>query len=181
MQRQLKEMAGGDKLVWNVTSFSGFQGSKKVLNFKIGYMLRNCGWTPKYKLDAFPGSGKVQFTFEAEIYQGSGMDFKNCDVALATVKKLSRISPPELGRWVIEPKPEPEPEMARYAMDGMNMAMEATSAPAGGAGTRVFKRAPKRVSKATYSLWEMGKRIFLLAVPVSMQLKVKHGNLTFHL
>ena len=157
LQRQLKEMAGGDKLVWNVKVSVASKGAKSA-DFKIGYMLRNCGWAPKYKLDAFPGSGKVQFTFEAEIYQGSGIDFNNCDVALATVKKQSRISPPELGRWVIEPKPEPEPEMTRYAMDSMNMAMEAASAPEGGVGTRMFKRAPKRVSKATYSLWEMGKK-----------------------
>ncbi|WP_421901998.1 DUF4139 domain-containing protein [Maridesulfovibrio sp.] len=157
LQRQLKEMSGGGKLVWNVKVSVVAKGAKSA-DFKIGYMLRNCGWTPKYKLDAFPGAGKVAFTFEAEIRQGSGMDFKNCDVALATVKKHSRISPPELGRWVIEPKPESEPEMERYAMDQMNMAMEAAPMSKVAAMGRGLKRAPKRVSKATYSLWEMGKK-----------------------
>ncbi len=157
LKRQLQEMTGGGKSIWNVKVSIAAKGAKSAF-FKIGYMLRNCGWTPKYKLDAYPGLGKVQFTFEAEIRQGSGMDFKNCDVALATVKKRSRISPPELGRWVIEPRPDPEPEMERYAMDQMNMAMEAAPmAKAASMGGGV-KRAPKRVSKATYSLWEMGKK-----------------------
>ncbi|WP_239061088.1 DUF4139 domain-containing protein [Desulfovibrio sp. JC022] len=155
--RQLKEMSGGGKLIWNVKVSVVSKGAKSA-DFKVGYMLRNCGWTPKYKLDAFPGSGKVEFTFEAEIYQGSGMDFKKCDVALATVKKRSRISPPQLGIWIIEPRPEPEPVVARYAMDEMNMAMEsAPMAKSAGSGMS-FKRAPKRVSKATYSLWEMGRK-----------------------
>lgn len=157
LKRQLQEMTGGGKSVWNVKVSIAAKGAESAF-FKIGYMLRNCGWTPKYKLDAYPGLSKVQFTFEAEIRQGSGMDFKNCDVALATVKKRSRISPPELDRWVIEPRPEPEPEMERYAMDQMNMAMEAAPmAKAVSMGGGV-KRAPKRVNKATYSLWEMGKK-----------------------
>ncbi|TIH13368.1 mucoidy inhibitor MuiA family protein [Marinifilum sp. JC120] len=157
LQRQLEEMSGGGKLVWNVKVSIVSKGAKSA-DFKIGYMLGNCGWTPKYKLDAFPGSGKVQFTFEAEIRQGSGMDFKNCDVALATVKKRSRISPPQLDIWIIEPRPEPEPVVGRYVMDEMNMAMESASmAKSAGSGVS-YSPAPKRVSKATYSLWEMGKK-----------------------
>lgn len=153
LQRQLKEMSGSEKRIWNVKVSVASKGIKSA-DFKIGYMLRNCGWTPKYKLDAFPGTGKIEFTFEAEIRQGSGINFKNCEVALATVKKRSRISPPQLGRWVIEPRPEPE--MNRYAMDEINMAMEA--APMAKGAGKSLKRASKRISKATYSLWEMGKK-----------------------
>ncbi|GKT30670.1 DUF4139 domain-containing protein, partial [Aduncisulcus paluster] len=53
LQRQLKEMSGGDKLVWNVKVSVASKGAKSA-DFKVGYMLRNCGWSPKYKLDAFP-------------------------------------------------------------------------------------------------------------------------------
>ena len=155
LQRQLNDMSGGGKLVWNVKVSVVGNGAKSA-DFKIGYMLRNCGWTPKYKLDAYPSAGKIKFAFEAEIRQSSGMDFKNCDVALATVKKQSRISPPQLGRWVIEPRPEEEPE--RFAMDKIQMAMEAAPAAMGTGRNMARKSAPKRVSKATYSLWEMGRK-----------------------
>ncbi len=155
LQRQLNEMSGSGKLVWNVKVSLAAKGAKSA-DFKIGYMLRNCGWTPKYKLDAYPSTGKITFAFEAEIHQASGMDFKNCDVALATVKKQSRISPPQLGRWVIEPKPEEEPE--RYAMDSIQMAMEAAPAAMGKVRNLAPKSTPKRVNKATYSLWEMGRK-----------------------
>ncbi len=155
LQRQLNDLSGGGKLVWNMKVSVAAKGAKSA-DFKIGYMLHNCGWTPKYKLDAYPSAGKVKFAFEAEIRQASGMDFKSCDVALATVKKRSRISPPQLGRWVIEPKPEPEPE--RYAMDEVQMAMETAPVSMGKGRNMVRKSAPKRVSKATYSLWEMGRK-----------------------
>ena len=155
LQRQLKEMAGGGKRVWNV-KVSVASKSAKSAEFKIGYMLRNCGWIPKYKLDAYPSDGKVKFTFEAEIRQGSGIDFKNCDIALATVKRLSRISPPQLSRWVIEPQAEVEIARDGYAMEeAMPMVTSAMREPAKNA---VSKRAPMRVNKATYSLWEMGRK-----------------------
>ncbi len=151
LQRQLREMSGSGKLVWNIKVSVAAKNAKSA-EFKIGYMLRNCGWTPKYKLDADPGAGNIEFAFEAEIQQGSGMDFKNCDVALATVKKNSRISPPQLGRWVIEPRPEPEQEtlMVRDAIEIAPMAA--------GVGRNMAKAAPRRVNKATYSLWEMGRK-----------------------
>lgn len=151
LRRKREEISGRGKMVWNVKVHVASKGAKSA-DFKIGYMLRNCGWSPKYKLDAYPESGKVKFTFEAEIRQGSGINFKDCEIALATVKKRSRIAPPGLRRWVIESEPEIEPMPVR-AMDEANYAMEA-------AAPRKLKGAgsPRRVSKATYSLWEMGRK-----------------------
>ncbi len=153
LERQLKEVSGKDGSVWMV-KVSVVAKEAKTGEFKISYMLRNCGWTPKYKLDAYPAEKRVKFTFEAEIRQGSGIDFKNCDIALATVKQWSRISPPELGRWIIEPEPEIAPVPERMMMDSSNMAMEAAMAP------RMLKAkgAARRVTKATYSLWELGRK-----------------------
>ncbi|WP_432736177.1 DUF4139 domain-containing protein [Maridesulfovibrio sp. FT414] len=153
LERKLGEISGSDKAVWEVRVSVDAGGADKA-GFRIGYMLRNCGWTPKYKLDAFPDAKAVKFTFEAEINQGSGMDFKGCDIALATVKKQSRIAPPELERWVIEPEPEYHPEpMAKMMMDE-SVYMEAAVAPRNVSATG----AARRVSKATYSLWELGRK-----------------------
>jgi len=151
LRRKLNEVSGRGKMVWNVR-VSVVAKNAKSADFKIGYMLHNCGWSPKYKLDAYPESGNIKFTFEAEIRQGSGINFKDCEVALATVKKHSRIAPPNLSRWVIEPEPEIQSMPARAVMDEANFAMEA--AP------RMLKAAsvPKRSIKSTYSLWEMGKK-----------------------
>lgn len=153
LQRQLNEVSGRDKMSWKVKVSVAAEGIDNA-DFRISYMLRNCGWTPKYKLDAYPDQKTVKFTFEAEIHQGSGVDFKNCDVALATVKKWSRIAPPELGRWVIRPEPEVEAAPQRMMMDSANVAMEAAVAP------RMLKAEgrPRRVTKATYSLWELGRK-----------------------
>ncbi|CCO24484.1 DUF4139 domain-containing protein [Maridesulfovibrio hydrothermalis] len=146
LRRKLAEITGQGKRVWNVKVSVAAKGTKSAV-FKVSYMLRNCGWTPKYKLDAYPATNKLKFTFEAEIRQGSGVDFNKCQIALATVKKRSRISPPNLQKWIIEPVVEEDVvvmERANYAAKSMMVADMAPSP------------APRRVSKATYSLWEMG-------------------------
>lgn len=152
LSRKLNEISGDGRNVWVVRVSLKSEGVEKA-GFRIGYMLGNCGWTPKYKLDAYPDDGQVRFTFEAEIRQGSGMDFTKCAVALATVKKVSRISPPELPRWVIAPQPEPQPVPERMVMDEANFAVKAA------APRKIQARnGVRRVSKATYSLWELGQR-----------------------
>jgi uncharacterized protein (TIGR02231 family) len=151
LHRKLNEITGHGKMVWQVR-VSVEPGSNEKASFKVGYMLRNCGWTPKYKLDAHPDSGLVKFSFDAEIRQGSGVDFNNCEVALATVKKTSRISPPNLPKWIVSPMPEVEPA-PQMMMDEANFAVQA-------AAPRKLKArgGARRVSKATYSLWELGKK-----------------------
>ena len=151
LQRKQREMSGPHKMVWNVKVSVSAKGAKSA-EFKVSYMLNNCGWTPNYKLDAYPEKGVVRFTFDAEIRQGSGIDFKDCDIALATVRKFSRISPPTLNKWRIEP--EVENESPRAAMDMANFALEASVAPR----KMKVQSAPRLVSMATYSLWEMGRK-----------------------
>ncbi|WP_027722813.1 DUF4139 domain-containing protein [Maridesulfovibrio zosterae] len=151
LQRKQREMSGPNKMVWNVKVSVSAKGAKSA-EFKLSYMLNNCGWTPHYKLDAYPEQGEVKFSFDAEIRQGSGVDFKDCNIALATVRKFSRISPPILNKWRIEPKVEDE--APRVAMDMANYALEASVVP------RKLKvqSVPRQVSMATYSLWEMGRK-----------------------
>ncbi len=151
LERKLAEMSGPGRKIWLVR-VSVAAGGVKSAEFRIGYMLGNCGWTPKYKIDAFPDPKEVRFSFEAEIRQGSGMDFKNCEVALATVKKRSRISPPSLSRWVIAPRKEPE---ARFAFDAAEEQMAVAMAPR---MVEAKAAANVREIKATYSLWQLGKK-----------------------
>lgn len=146
LNRKLKEVSGQDKNRWVVTAYVKGIKSKHAA-FKINYMLRNCGWRPKYKLDAYPNQKKVNFTFDAEIWQGSGMDFNNFDVALATVKENSRIFPPELSLWRIAPQPT-EPVQRKFARSMAVMETATTN--------DVVAVAPELVKKSTYSIWELG-------------------------
>ncbi|WP_304085116.1 DUF4139 domain-containing protein [Maridesulfovibrio ferrireducens] len=151
LNRKIKEISGPGKSRWIVKVSVAASGNKSA-DFKINYMLRNCGWRPKYKLDGYPDQKKVEFSFDAEIWQSSGMDFKNFNVALATVKERSRIYPPELRRWKIAPKRPDMPEPAKYArsMKVMESSVQMNDA--------VAANAPLQIKKSTYSIWELGTK-----------------------
>lgn len=170
LRRKLSEISGRGKQVWNVKVSVAAKGAKNG-DFRISYMLGNCGWLPRYKLDAYPETGKVKFTFEAEIRQGSGIDFKNCQVALATVKRQSRIAPPELSRWTIEPRPEPE-VMPVAVMDEANFVRSA--AP----NVRMKKVLPAELARqhTHYGRWE--EKLFRPEHPGSIVWNPKAGSLT---
>ncbi|OEU69656.1 MAG: hypothetical protein BA863_16585 [Desulfovibrio sp. S3730MH75] len=153
-KRKLNGISGQGKSRWIVTVSVAGNGIKSG-SFKIGYMLRNCGWIPKYKLDAYPDSQQIKFSFEAEIWQGSGQDFKNYDVALATVKQNSRMSPPNLVQWVIKPVEPESPQPKKYARS--MMVMESASINDAVAPSS----APRQVRKSTYSIWELGTKTIM--------------------
>ncbi len=153
-KRKLNEISGQGKNRWLVTVSVAGDGVKSG-SFKIGYMLRNCGWRPKYKLDAYPDLQQIKFSFEAEIWQGSGQDFKNYDVALATVKQNSRMSPPDLVPWVIKPLEPETSQPKKYARSMMVM----ESAPMN--DSALPPPAPRQVRKSTYSIWELGIKTIL--------------------
>ena len=153
LKRKLNEVSGQSKNRWIIT-VSVAETKRKHADFKINYMLSNCGWRPKYKLDAYPDQKTVKFSFDAEIWQGSGMDLNNFDVALATVKENSRIFPPELGRWTIAPKDDDEQIQKKYARSMVVM----ESAMTNEADEIAAVPAPIQVKKSTYSIWELGMK-----------------------
>lgn len=150
LNRKMVSIDGDGRKVWKVR-VSLTAGKANEAEFHIGYMLNNCGWTPKYKLDAYPEQKLIKFSFNAEIKQGSGIDFKDCEILLATVKKNSRISPPNLSLWVI--KPEIERPLADRAAPAVMMEAAMVSPKNLSMSTRAVREV-----RATYSLWRLGRK-----------------------
>ncbi len=67
------------------------------------YRLRNAGWVPQYILNARPEKKVVDFTFDAKIWQASGMAWKNVDLTLATAEFRGGLTPAQLPPWNIQP------------------------------------------------------------------------------
>lgn len=149
LQRRLREVAGLNLNVWKVkVSVAGKSSGEPFLELR--YMVDNCGWRPKYRLDAYPGQNMVNFSFDAEIRQAAGFDLQNAKVELATLRPHSRIAPPAMPSWVVRPRPEVTPRKAapkRMMMEASSVNMAYDSA-----------KAPAPVQKSTYSLWVLGKR-----------------------
>ncbi len=121
------------KAVWEVTAtLSGTAAREQTLG--IAYRMGGCGWNPVYRIEAKPGEQKIQLSFDAEIRQASGQDWKDVQVmlvfsdptkgtaaaaAVAAVPSLKPDAPPvkkgkkarksAAGAKVREPVPEKEP------------------------------------------------------------------------
>lgn len=78
---------------------------------RCSYMLHNCGWQPRYSVNARPGTGKVDIALSAEVWQYSGQDWDKARLALVT-RAPGALGPDALPDWIIEPS---SPEAARVA------------------------------------------------------------------
>lgn len=102
------------------------------LPVRYSYSLQSCGWQPIYSFDAHPDQGEgteIGVRLMAEVWQFTGMDWRNTKLTLASRGNGPR-EPAPLARWVVDStakpqQPKPAPHvlmMARKAataeMDG---------------------------------------------------------------
>ena len=121
------------------------------LAVSYAYTLREAGWRPAYRLEAFPDKGTVGFTFEAEVRQGGSVDWNGTHLSVATVEPGAALQPPPLHDWQLRP-----------VLGVTPMAMKAAPAPmtAEVMGLRADAASPAAVvdEKATYETWDLGQR-----------------------
>ncbi|MBN1548344.1 MAG: DUF4139 domain-containing protein, partial [Syntrophaceae bacterium] len=91
-QDEFDRTAGMKETAWEITLLiSGSKSSDTTLSYT--YSLSECGWQPLYRLEAKPQDKKIDFTWEAEIWQSSGQDWSNASIQLATLKPPKSTSP----------------------------------------------------------------------------------------
>lgn len=147
VEKKLEEAAGKNRSVWDVTVlFSG--NAPRELNY--AYTMSGCGWLPLYRLEAAPARKTIRFSWQAKVWQGSGQDWKQVHLYLATMPPESQSMPSSLPDWeirLVEPFAS-RMAMKNAAMDVAPMAMEAATAPS----------PPREVRHTTYASWDMDKR-----------------------
>ena len=103
-QDELDRAAGKKEAAWEITLLlSGTKNGETTLSYT--YSLSECGWQPLYRLEAKPQDKKIDFTWEAEIWQSSGQDWNNVSINLATLKPPKVTSPSDLPQWIVKPRP----------------------------------------------------------------------------
>lgn len=138
-QRLTRELEQLRKLINTVPAASG-QGKRldivlaqfpgKPVRVACTYTLHNCGWQPRYSLNARPGAGKVDIVMSAEVWQYSGLDWDKARLTLAT-RTPGEIAPDTLPEWVIEPD---APGLQRLAGRPSGKAVPLMAAAADGNG-----------------------------------------------
>ncbi len=144
-QEELDRAVAQEGRVWEVSLV--FSGRSEKAEAALTYEVEGCGWTPAYRVEALPGKGLVAITLEADVTQSSGRSW-DAPLRLATVPPVSRVSPPALPAWIIQPRQEPPPMPAPRAMkamaEGVAMAPAADNAP--------------RADYGAYAVYDLGRR-----------------------
>jgi len=144
LQDRLKEITGPEHRNWEVLVFVADADKRETVEMAFNYILKGSGWSPKYRLHADTGQSIIEFTWEAEVWQSSGQDWKDTRIGLATLEPRIALEPPVLQEWIVRPVPRvglPGPRDLRMA------SMEA-----------VPDRAPVREHRGQFSVWHLGEQ-----------------------
>lgn len=71
----------------------------KTIEMGIRYFVQDAGWAPTYDLRAKNTTDPIQLSYRAEVWQQSGIDWKNVMLTLSTGNPNQGGTKPELGIW----------------------------------------------------------------------------------
>lgn len=81
---------------------------EKTATVRYSCTLTGCGWSPVYRLDAFPDKELVRFTQEAEIMQSTGQDWNGVTLTLASGEPGDALMPAQLRDWRLQAFQRPQ-------------------------------------------------------------------------
>ncbi|MDI6742014.1 MAG: mucoidy inhibitor MuiA family protein [Smithella sp.] len=164
LQEELNQAAGKKETAWEATlTLSGID--QKEISLSYTYLLAGCGWLPLYRLEALPGENKIAFSWEAEVWQSSGLDWKQVQLNLATLQPRITVEPPTIPDWIIRPRVLYKAARSQ-SVAAAPMMLEEAIMDDDGSGA-----APSETRKTTYSVWSLGKRN--IAAGERQRLKIK--------
>ena len=149
LEKRIEQITGPQNKVWKVTVFLDTPGHDHHVDISYSYVLRNSGWNSFYRLEAFPGKEQLLFTWQAEIWQSSGMDWDNVLMTLATLEPQMELLPRPVPPWVVAPRKEIP--VTRALQPGKSMEMMDVQSMRSG-----FEPVLERTG--TYSQWKLGTR-----------------------
>jgi len=150
-REELDRATGGAETVWEATvALAGPAADQAVV--RLTYTVGDCGWEPRYALDARPAAGAVDFAFDALIRQRTGRDWAGADLTLATAALHGAPEPPPAGSWVIRPA-APLPQARQNAM----LTMEKAAAPMAGQADLAAAPEPPRQEGRLFDQYHLGR------------------------
>ena len=70
-------------------------------DFELNYIVPDAGWTPIYDLRAKDAQSPMQLSYKANVYQNTGVDWKDVKVTLSTGNPSQSGVKPELSTWYV--------------------------------------------------------------------------------
>jgi len=151
LQEELNQAAGRKETAWEITlTISG--SNQNEISVPYTYSLAGCGWLPLYRVEALPADKSVSFSWEADVWQSSGEDWKQVQLNLATLQPIINVNPPEMPDWIIKPR-----KLYKKMVSG-NMAAMPLMQKEASAEDESLAAAPAETRNTTYSIWSLGKK-----------------------
>ncbi len=69
--------------------------------FRLEYITRNAGWKPSYNIRSQGAEKDLQWQFQAEVHQNTGIDWYNVPVTLSTLHPRYHMYIPEASPWYL--------------------------------------------------------------------------------
>jgi uncharacterized protein (TIGR02231 family) len=73
-----------------------------AVELKVNYIVASAGWQPLYDLRATNTKSPVQLSYKANVYQGTGEEWKNVKLTLSTANPTLGGLKPELNAWYLD-------------------------------------------------------------------------------
>jgi uncharacterized protein (TIGR02231 family) len=68
-------------------------------SLSLKYYVRSAGWLPMYDIQASSGKEKIQLVYRAQVYQNTGLDWKDVSLVLSTSNPAIGNTKPMLSAW----------------------------------------------------------------------------------
>jgi uncharacterized protein (TIGR02231 family) len=150
LKEELNQAAGKKETAWEITLTTSGSGQNEIA-LSYTYSLAGCGWLPLYRIEALPADKIISFSWDAEIWQSSGEDWKQVQLNVATLQPIINVAPPELPEWIIKPRVLYKASRSKNIATAPLMEKEASDNEALGA-------MPAETQNTTYSIWSLGKK-----------------------
>jgi uncharacterized protein (TIGR02231 family) len=151
LQDELNQAAGKKEAAWEATLTTSGSGTNEII-FSYTYSLAGCGWLPLYRIEARPADKSVSFSWEAEVWQSSGEDWKQVQLNLATLQPVTNANPPEMPDWIIKQR-----KLYKAARSN-NVDASAVMLKENFSEEEVQSAAPVETKNTTYSVWSLGQK-----------------------
>ena len=150
LKEELNQAAGKKETAWEITLTTSGSGQNEIA-LSYTYSLAGCGWLPLYRIEALPADKIISFSWDAEIWQSSGEDWKQVQLNVATLQPIINVAPPELPEWIIKPRVLYKASRSKNIAAAPLMEKEASDNEALGA-------MPAETQNTTYTIWSLGKK-----------------------
>lgn len=102
VKQELRELNSSQQKVSGTIDVEISSDKAGIENLEMTYFVRNAGWSPFYNLRTKGVNEAIEMEFNANVYQNTGVEWKNVNITLATGNPQVNGNAPQLYNWYVD-------------------------------------------------------------------------------